>query len=220
MADRLGRLLDPYLTAPPFVCFPLSDAPAPAPLPSTHHRQQVYLLVWCNLPSVASTGPIFKRRKIINFVMLLSGRDWRPHKSLKTSSNDTKSKMKRLLDLIYTGVSQVVWPCQGIGKIASPHHAHQRNQHDVDGNGARHVSERCMRITRSSGHNHCCCHRHRCRWRRGVRDWDCGMRRSPLRCPSSSSSPPGGAAETASSSSPPLHCHTCGPLSSHPHQWP
>ncbi len=27
--------------------------------------------------------------------------------------------MKRLLDLIYTGVRQVVWSCQGIGKIAS-----------------------------------------------------------------------------------------------------
>jgi hypothetical protein len=69
MADRLGRLLDPYRTAPSFVRFPMSDAPAPAPLPLTRHRQQVHLLVWCNSPGEASTGPIFKCRKIVNFVV-------------------------------------------------------------------------------------------------------------------------------------------------------
>jgi hypothetical protein len=41
MADWLGMLLDPYQTAPSFVCFPSSYAPAPAPLPSTHHWQRV-----------------------------------------------------------------------------------------------------------------------------------------------------------------------------------
>jgi hypothetical protein len=68
IADRLGRLLDPHPTAPTFVHFPLLDAPAPAPLPLTHYRKQVYISVWCNLPSVASTGPIFKCYKIETFV--------------------------------------------------------------------------------------------------------------------------------------------------------
>jgi hypothetical protein len=104
MADRLGRLLDPSPTAPPFVCFPLSDTPAPAPLPLTHHWQQAHLLIWCHSPSVASTGPIFKRREIVNFVTSMSGRDQCPHKLLKTRSNDIKSNMKRLLDLIYMKV--------------------------------------------------------------------------------------------------------------------
>ncbi len=36
--------------------------------------------------------------------MSVYGRDRRPHRSIKTHSNDTKSNMKRLLDLIYTGV--------------------------------------------------------------------------------------------------------------------
>jgi hypothetical protein len=60
MADQLGRLLDPYPIAPLFVRFPSSDAPTPAPLPSTHHLQQVYLLVWCDSLGEASTGPIFE----------------------------------------------------------------------------------------------------------------------------------------------------------------
>jgi hypothetical protein len=75
MADRLGRLLDHYPTAPSFVCFLSLDAPAPAPLPLTHLWQQVHLLVWCNLSSVASTGPIFQIHEIVNFVMLTYGRD-------------------------------------------------------------------------------------------------------------------------------------------------
>jgi hypothetical protein len=45
MADRLGTLLDPDPIAPSFVRFLSLDAPAPAPLPSTHNRQQVNLLV-------------------------------------------------------------------------------------------------------------------------------------------------------------------------------
>ncbi len=64
--------------------------PPPAPLPSTHHWQRVHLLVWCNLPSLASTVPIFKQRKIVNFIVSTYGRDWRPHKSIKTRSNDMK----------------------------------------------------------------------------------------------------------------------------------
>jgi hypothetical protein len=100
MADQLGRLLDPYPTTLLFFCFLLLDAPAPAPLPSTHHRQRVYVLVWCNSPSVASTGPIFKRHEIVNFKMSMSGHDQHPHKLIKTCGNDTKSNMKQLLDLI------------------------------------------------------------------------------------------------------------------------
>jgi hypothetical protein len=53
---------------------------------------------------VASTDPIFKCREIVNFVMSMSGRDQRPHKSIKMHINDTKSNMKQLLDLIYMGV--------------------------------------------------------------------------------------------------------------------
>jgi hypothetical protein len=79
MADQVGRLLDPYQTAPLFVRLPLSDAPALAPLPSTHHRQRVHLLAWYNLPGEARTGPILKRRKIVNFVMSAYCRDQRPH---------------------------------------------------------------------------------------------------------------------------------------------
>jgi hypothetical protein len=93
MADRLGRLLDPYQNAPSFVRFPSSNAPTPAPLPLTHHWQRVHILVWRDLPSVASTGPIFKRHEIVNFVTSMSGRDRRPHNLLKTCSNDTKSNL-------------------------------------------------------------------------------------------------------------------------------
>jgi hypothetical protein len=106
MADWLGRLLDPYPSALLFVCFLSLDAPAPALLSSTHHQQRVSILVWCDLLSMASTGPIFKHRKIVNFVMLMSGRDQCLHRSIKTRKNDTKSNMKQLLDLIYTGVRQ------------------------------------------------------------------------------------------------------------------
>ncbi len=73
MADRLGRLLNPCPIAPSFVCFTLLDAPTPAPSPLTDHQQQVYLLVWCGSPSVASTGPIFKGCKIVDFIVLAYG---------------------------------------------------------------------------------------------------------------------------------------------------
>jgi hypothetical protein len=80
MADQLGRLLDPYQTAPSFVCVPLSDAPILAPLPSTHHRQQVYVLVWRDSPGEAITGAIFERCEIVNFVTSMFGRDQRLHR--------------------------------------------------------------------------------------------------------------------------------------------
>ncbi len=53
---------------------------------------------------MVSTCPIFKRRKIVNFVTSMSGHDQRQHKSLKTHSNDTTSNMNCLLDFIYMGV--------------------------------------------------------------------------------------------------------------------
>ena len=40
MADRLGRILDPRPIAPSFDHFPSLNAPAPAPLASTHCRQR------------------------------------------------------------------------------------------------------------------------------------------------------------------------------------
>jgi hypothetical protein len=104
MADQLGRLMDPYRNAPSFVHFPSSDVPASAPLPLTHHRQQYCVLVWCNLPSVVSTGPIFKRCKNVNFVTLMSGRDRRPHRSILMHRNDAKSNLKHLLDISYNGL--------------------------------------------------------------------------------------------------------------------
>jgi hypothetical protein len=108
MADQVGRLLDPYQTASLFVRLPSSDAPTLAPLPSTHHRQRVHLLAWYDSPSEARTGPIFKRREIVNFVVSAYRRDRRPHRSIKIRSNDTQINMKRLLELIYMGVRQGV----------------------------------------------------------------------------------------------------------------
>jgi hypothetical protein len=51
--------MDPYQITPSFVCFPSLDAHAPAPLASTHCRLVVHDAVWCNSPSLASTGPIY-----------------------------------------------------------------------------------------------------------------------------------------------------------------
>ncbi len=108
MADKVGRLLDPYQTAPLFVRLPSPDAPTLAPLPSTHRRQQVHLLAWYDSPGEARTSPIFKRRKIVNFVMSAYRRDRHPHRSIKIRSNDMQIKMKQLLELIYMGVRQGV----------------------------------------------------------------------------------------------------------------
>ncbi len=67
MADKLGRILDPRPIAPSFDHFPLLNAPAPAPLASTHCRQRAHVSVWSNSPYVASTGTIFERDKIETF---------------------------------------------------------------------------------------------------------------------------------------------------------
>ncbi len=80
MAHQVGRLLDRYQTAPLFVHLPSSDTPALAPLPLTHHRQRVHLLAWYNSPGEARTGPIFKRREIVHFVMSAYRRDQRLHR--------------------------------------------------------------------------------------------------------------------------------------------
>jgi hypothetical protein len=94
MADQVGRLLDPYQTAPLFLRLPSSDAPTLAPLPLTHHRQQVHLLAWYDSPGEARTGPRFKCREIVNFVMSACHRNQRPHRSIKIRSNDTQINMK------------------------------------------------------------------------------------------------------------------------------
>jgi hypothetical protein len=62
MADQLDKILDPYPIAPLFVHFPTLNAPAPAPLASTHCQQRAHVSVWRNSPSVASTGPIKKKK--------------------------------------------------------------------------------------------------------------------------------------------------------------
>ena len=67
MADRLGRILDPRPIAPSFDHFPSMNAPAPAPLASTHCRQRAHVSVWRNSPSVASIGPIFAQDEIETF---------------------------------------------------------------------------------------------------------------------------------------------------------
>jgi hypothetical protein len=75
MADQVGRLLDPYQTAPLFVRLPSSDAPTLALLPLTNHQQRVHLLAWYDLLGEARTGPIFKRCEIVNFVVSAYHRD-------------------------------------------------------------------------------------------------------------------------------------------------
>jgi hypothetical protein len=80
MADQVGRLLDLYQTARLFVRLPSSDTPALAPLPSTHHRQQVHLLAWYDSPGEVRTGPIFKRREIVNFIVSAYRRDQHPYR--------------------------------------------------------------------------------------------------------------------------------------------
>ena len=67
MAERLSGKLDPHPIAPSFDHFPSMNAPAPAPLVLTHHRQRAHVSVWRNSPSVASTGTIFEQAKIETF---------------------------------------------------------------------------------------------------------------------------------------------------------
>ncbi len=92
-AERLGRLFDPYPTAPSFVLFPSSDTPAPAPLASTHCRLAVCVAVWRNLPSVMSIRLISGGHKIVTFVTKAFGRDQRLNNRARTRRIDEKSNM-------------------------------------------------------------------------------------------------------------------------------
>ncbi len=83
-AERLGRLLDLYPTAPSFVPFPSSDTPAPAPLASTHCRLAACVTVWCNSPSVTSIGLISGGHKIVTFVTKAFGCDPRLNNHTRT----------------------------------------------------------------------------------------------------------------------------------------
>ena len=112
MAGRLDRLLDPYQITPSFVCFPSLDATAPAPLASTHCRLAVRDAVWRNSPSVAITGPIFRRSEIVTFVTTASRRDGRWRCAIKMCRNDRICNRIQLLAVIYTGV--------GVGGGVSP----------------------------------------------------------------------------------------------------
>ena len=96
--------MDPRPIAPSFVHLPSMNAPAPAPLASTHCLQRAYVSVWCDSPSVASTGPIFERDEIETFEKFTSRRDGCMHRSIKTRRNDRKCDLRLLLDVIYTGV--------------------------------------------------------------------------------------------------------------------
>ena len=70
-SSRVG-ILDTYQNTPWFVRFPSLDATAPAPLTSTHCQLAVLVAVWCNSPSVASTGLIFTRSENETFVTMAS----------------------------------------------------------------------------------------------------------------------------------------------------
>jgi hypothetical protein len=78
--------------------------PAPAPLASTHCGLAVCVAVWRNLPSVASTGPIFRQSKIVTFVTMASWHNGHRCCLIKTRRNNRKCNRKQLLDVIYTGV--------------------------------------------------------------------------------------------------------------------
>ncbi len=88
-ANRSGKLLAPYLTAPLFVHFLLLDAPAPAPLASSHYWQHEYILDLCNYSSLTSTSSIFKCHKIVHFVMSTFSHNWHLHRSIIMHRNDT-----------------------------------------------------------------------------------------------------------------------------------
>jgi hypothetical protein len=94
MAGRLDRILDPYQITLLFICFPSLDAPTPTPLASAHCRLVVCVAVWRNLPSVASTGPIFRQSKIVTFVTTASQHDGRQRCSIKMRRKDRKCDRK------------------------------------------------------------------------------------------------------------------------------
>ncbi len=68
----------------------------------------MHLLAWYHSPGEARTGPIFKRREIVNFIVSAYRCNRRLHRSIKIRSNDIQINMKRLLELIYMGVRQGV----------------------------------------------------------------------------------------------------------------
>ena len=75
LSSRVG-ILDTYQNTPSFVRFPSLDATTTTPLASTHCCQLAMLVaVWCNSPSVASTGPIFIQSENEIFVTTTSWRD-------------------------------------------------------------------------------------------------------------------------------------------------
>jgi len=78
----------------------------------THCRLAVRDAVWRNSPSVASTGPIFRRSEIVTFVTTASRRDGHPRCSIKLCRNDRICNRIQLLAVIYTGV--------GVGGGVSP----------------------------------------------------------------------------------------------------
>jgi hypothetical protein len=88
MADRLGRILYPYPIAPSFDHFPSLNAPAPAPLASTHCRQRANVSVWSNSPYVASTVTIFELDEIETFRESTPRRNRRRSCSIKMHWND------------------------------------------------------------------------------------------------------------------------------------
>ncbi len=71
----------------------------PAPLASTHCRLGRYVSVWCDLPSVASTSPIFKCCEIETFVAAWGHCNWHMHKLIKADRIDRQSTMNQLLDV-------------------------------------------------------------------------------------------------------------------------
>ena len=93
--------MDTYQNTPSFICFPSLDATAPAPLASTHCRLAVRDAVWHNWPSVASTGPLFRRSKIVTFVTMASRSNGRWHCAIKMCRNDRICNRIQLLAVSY-----------------------------------------------------------------------------------------------------------------------
>ena len=96
--------MDPRAIAPSFDRFPSMNAPAPAPVASTHCRQRAHVSVWRNSPSVASTGTIFELDEIETFRKSTPRRDEPLYISIKMHRNDVISDLILLLNVIYTGV--------------------------------------------------------------------------------------------------------------------
>jgi hypothetical protein len=101
----------PYPTAPSFVWFLSLDAPPdPAPSLDTLLATSVCLGL-VRYASVTSTGPIFKHPEFVNLDVLMTGRDWRPHRSIIMHRNDTHSNPKQLLDVSNTWCIHIDGAC-------------------------------------------------------------------------------------------------------------